>query len=112
MAWVVLEAAVAHAEEVVGVVVARVSARSLAVELGLAKNTTARALSVLRSVGVLVAVQARDCHGAFTVGSYRVHLPARSLELASSVASPASASSTRIPRVIPVPVEQLALLPR
>ena len=111
-AWVVLEAAVARADVVAGVLTADVSARSLAAELGLAKNTTARALSKLREVGVLVAVQGRDRDGTFTAGSYQLHLPARSLELASSVVSPSPASPTRTRRVTPVPVEQLALLPR
>jgi len=109
-AWVVLEATVARAEADGGVITSVVSARSLAAELGLAKNTTARALSVLRLAGLLVAVQPRDCRGTFAAGSYRVHLPANSLEHASAVASPVFSSRTR--RITPIAVAQLSLLPR
>ena len=109
-AWVVLEATVARADIDGGVITAVVSARSLAAELGLAKNTMARALSVLRRAGLLVAVQPRDGRGTFAAGSYRVDLPAGSLEFASAAASPVSSTRTR--RVAPIAVEQLSLLPR
>ena len=108
-AWVVLEATVAHTVGVAGVLTACVSARSLASELGLAKNTTARALSVLRDAGVLTVVQARDSRGSFTAGCYVVSLTGRSLELVSCEVRH-TPSSTRTRRIIPV--EQLSLLPR
>jgi DNA-binding transcriptional MocR family regulator len=55
---------------------ATVSARSLAVTLGLDKNTVARALRRLRNRGIVGPAQRRTNGGTFDVGSYWIALPA------------------------------------
>jgi DNA-binding transcriptional MocR family regulator len=51
------------------------SIRDLAVELGLAKDTVARAVRVLREVGVLDQTHGRGNAGAFEPGRYIINLP-------------------------------------
>jgi DNA-binding IclR family transcriptional regulator len=50
------------------------STRSLAAELGLAKNTAHRALASLVRAGLIEAVQSRDRGGRFEAGCYRLHV--------------------------------------
>ena len=54
---------------------ASVSVRSLASQLGLAKDTVARALGRLRRAGLVTACQTRSTAGIFTTGSYRLTIP-------------------------------------
>ena len=75
-AWVVLEAAVALAHDADGDLVVDASVRSLASEVGLAKNTVARALSMLRECGLVTFTQTRADDGAFSAGRYVIVLPA------------------------------------
>jgi DNA-binding IclR family transcriptional regulator len=54
---------------------ASVSVRLLANQLGLSKDTVARALGRLRRAGLVTAYQARSTAGIFTTGSYRLTIP-------------------------------------
>jgi hypothetical protein len=75
-AWVVLEALVQSAEPTdTDDYIKRRSIRDLAIELGLAKDTVARAVRVLREVGVLGHKQGRGNAGAFEPGRYVISLP-------------------------------------
>ena len=114
-AWVVLEAVVAHSDSASGTDLAAVSARSLAVELGLVKNTIARGLAALVDAGLLDGVQAHAASGTFGRGSYRLSVPADALAVVSTsglahrgarVAGPAAPMSRSASRV----AEQLVLL--
>lgn len=70
-AWCALECLLERTgEEAVAVA----SVRSLAVELGVAKNTAHRALSALVRAGIVEAVQHRSTDGRFRHGGYRLHL--------------------------------------
>lgn len=83
--------------------VAVASVRSLAIELGVAKNTAHRALVVLVRAGIAEAVQDRSTDGRFRSGGYRLHLG----NLAAS--PPARRTRTRA-AATPDPA-QLSLLP-
>lgn len=48
--------------------------RSLATQLGVAKNTANRAIGTLLRAGVVEAVQNRGSDGQFRPGAYRLHL--------------------------------------
>jgi DNA-binding transcriptional MocR family regulator len=50
------------------------SVRSVALDLGVAKNTAHRALSKLAGAGLITAEQERLAGGAFGRGHYRLHL--------------------------------------
>jgi DNA-binding transcriptional MocR family regulator len=75
MPWVSLEALAARSRVIDGRLVADVSVRSLASELGVAKDTAARALGALRDAGLIVAAQGRGSRGRFAGGCYAVVLP-------------------------------------
>jgi len=53
------------------------SVRSLAVGLGVSKNTAHRALAVLRAAGLVQPVQSRCGTGRFDAGCYRLAVPHR-----------------------------------
>ena len=109
-AWVVLETTVARAHRRDSVLVADTSARSLAAELGLAKNTVARALLVSREAGVLMFTQTRASDGSFAAGRYLVELSPNVLTVAVQT-SDAPIRPRSAHRLTPASVEQLALLP-
>ena len=70
-AWCALECLLERTgEEAVAVA----SVRSLAVELGVARNTAHRALVALVRAGIAEAVQDRSTDGRFQSGGYRLHL--------------------------------------
>jgi DNA-binding transcriptional ArsR family regulator len=73
--WVVLEELLARSDGTADSCSASVSVRSLASELGLAKDTVARALSRLRRAGIVSACQTRSTSGAFAAGSYLIAVP-------------------------------------
>jgi Helix-turn-helix domain len=50
------------------------SVRSIAADLGVAKNTAQRAIANLVRVGVAEPVQDRDARGRFRPGHYRLHV--------------------------------------
>jgi hypothetical protein len=70
-AWAVLTALALDADTTGGAPIARASVRSLAVELGLNKDTVARALIRLRDARLVVAMT-----GRFEPSSYRLTIPA------------------------------------
>jgi DNA-binding IclR family transcriptional regulator len=105
-----LEAAVALAHDAGGDLVLDASARSLAPEVGLSKNTVARALSMLRESGLVTFTQSRGNDGEFNAGRYVIALPANVLTIAAPMTTlPLTSRSTH--RVTHASVEQLALLP-
>jgi DNA-binding IclR family transcriptional regulator len=67
------------------------SVRSLASDLGVAKNTAHRALARLVRTGVAEPVQDRDAAGRFRPGRYRLHVD----ELHAGDTADASATATR-----------------
>lgn len=69
-AWAVLEDLRARSVDVDDEVVAHVSIRALAAELGLAKATVHRATSRLTRAGLIEARQTRTDAGTFTNGHY------------------------------------------
>lgn len=93
---------------------ATVSIRSLALRLGLAKDTVARALGQLRRAGIVTAHQSRTNAGVFATGSYTITIPTsitfddhtRSPE---HTTTPPPSRDTRQPRSTRTPDAQLAL---
>lgn len=51
------------------------SVRSVAAQLGVAKNTAHRALTVLRAAGLVEPLQGRSALGRFDAGGYRLTIP-------------------------------------
>lgn len=80
--WMVLEEMLRHSNGPVDDCTAQVSVRSLAAALDLAKDTVARAITRLRSAGVVVAMQSRASKGAFDAGVYRIIVPLDALTIA------------------------------
>jgi hypothetical protein len=74
-AWVVLEQLLASSTGPTGGCRACVSVRSLAVELGMSKDTVARALARLRLMGTVALEQPRSATGTFAAGSYVITVP-------------------------------------
>ncbi len=99
-AWSVLEEMMQRSTGDGHHIVARVSIRSLASSLGIAKDTVARAVRRLSDLGVVAAVQTRSDSGVFDAGSYRLAIPAECLSLAC-LSQPPALSSARPPAVPP-----------
>ena len=103
-----LGAALTEARQTADSLVADVSVRQLASTLGLARDTVARALLVLRRAAIVVPEQTRTGGGAFAAGRYAIHVAADVLALAAEPLPARSPARSRPRRVLPV--EQLALL--
>lgn len=98
-AWCALECLLERTD---GGAIAVVSVRSLAADLGVAKNTAHRALAALVRAGIAEAVQERATDGRFRPGGYRLHLgvllpsnttcPTRRRSSATTAAAPAQLS--------------------
>ena len=101
-AWVVLEVLVERSEELAGERVSVTSVRAVASELGVAKNTAARALSMLRTAGVITVAQGRDAAGRFAEASYVIHA-ARGAADTSTVDTPVAQRSVPDARPRPTP---------
>jgi len=113
-AWVAFEVLVERSETVAGERVAVASVRAVAAELGVAKNTAARALAVLRAAGVVTVVQTRDGAGQFAQARYVIHTTrTASHTLTETAVAPRSVPETRsrpTQRHRRVDVAQLTLL--
>lgn len=89
--WVLLEELLARSIGNAGLSVTKASIRSLAESLGVAKDTVGRAVTVLRSAGVLTVVQHRTVAGVFGSTTYRITVPADmfSFEIVPTAVTPA-----------------------
>ena len=74
-AWVVFEQLLFESIGIGDVCEASVSVRSLATQLGLAKDTVARALNRLRRAGLVDASQSRTATGVYATGRYTLTIP-------------------------------------
>ncbi len=74
-AWVVFEQLLLESTGNGDTCAASVSVRSLAAQLGLAKDTVARALVRLRSAGLVDASQSRTATGVYATGCYTLAIP-------------------------------------
>ena len=94
-AWVVLETLL-HDAEPTGSdeYVAHRSIRDLAAEIGLAKDTVARAIRALRDIGLISHAQCRTGAGTFDPGRYAISLP-HDVITTSAVITPASCAASR-----------------
>jgi len=75
-AWAVFEELAVSSTGADAACRASVSVRSLASQLGMSKDTVARALTRLRAAGLVSANQTRQATGAFAAGNYHLFLPA------------------------------------
>jgi hypothetical protein len=107
--WVALEVLANLARDVDGELLAEVSVRALAAELGVAKNTAARGLAVLRARGVVAMSQRRTTAGRFGPPSYTI-LAARDLTAPAPRSSSSSVTPASPRRRRPI-TTQLSLLP-
>ena len=90
--------------------VATVSVRALAGELGLAKDTVARAMVRLHRAGLVVARRSRTDAGTFATGSYVLALPSSiSVDDVTSSTSPRTPPSRTRPQSSESTSSQLAL---
>ncbi len=94
--WVVLEELLLRSHGTNEECVARVSVRSLAASLGLAKDTAARAIGRLRDAGLVTVAQQRTEAGIFDTGSYVIAIPNGVTLIAPTAA--ASQSRARVGR--------------
>jgi len=74
LAWCALECLVACSGDGSDGTTAEASVRSLAVDLGVAKNTAHRAISALVRAGLVSPTQDRHDDGRFCAGRYRLHV--------------------------------------
>jgi len=93
-AWVVLETLLARSTGPDERCEAIATTRTLAKDLGLAKDTVARALVKLRRAGVVTACQTRAAAGTFTTGSYVIVVPNCFILDEQSTAHPPPPSTT------------------
>jgi DNA-binding transcriptional MocR family regulator len=96
-AWMVLEEIALRSTVVGERRVARVSIRTLAGSLGMAKDTVARAVRRLRSAGVVTGVQQRNASGVFDTGVYVITVDPAILAVKTPSAQPSSAKPLRSP---------------
>ncbi len=108
VAWVVLESLAERSVDRSGAPVSEMSVRGLADEIGLAKDTIARAIQRLQRAGLVSRIDARLTDGRFGHGCYVLDIPDDVFNVCI-----ARVSSTTTRRAAPKPCrrpEQLALL--
>jgi hypothetical protein len=94
-AWMVFEELLCSSMSVGDERRASVSVRSLAVRLGLAKDTVARAINRLNRAGLVTTTQSRASSGTFSTATYRLTLPAPITVIESTRSSSLSISRSR-----------------
>jgi hypothetical protein len=87
-AWVVLEEMMLRSTVVGERRVVRISVRTLAGALGMAKDTAARAVRRLRAADVVTGVQQRSAAGVFDTGVYVITVSPEIIAVKSSRAKP------------------------
>jgi DNA-binding IclR family transcriptional regulator len=95
-AWVVFEQLLLESTRSGDVCEATVSVRSLATQLGLAKDTVARALNRLRQAGLVDGSQSRTSTGVYATGCYTLTTPA-SITLDDHTPPPSNTSTSVAP---------------
>jgi DNA-binding IclR family transcriptional regulator len=105
VAWCALECLVERADSNR---VVEASTRSLARDLGVAKNTAHRALRTLVNAGLVATEQERSTDGRFRAGRYRLHVD----QLIARATAPVSPARRRRTRPSAAHDDQLDLLPR
>jgi DNA-binding IclR family transcriptional regulator len=83
------------------------SVRSIAADLGVAKNTAQRAIASLVNAGLAEAVQERDARGRFRPGGYRLYVTDLLAAAPSSTHQPRRPRPRAVRRAAPT---QLSLL--
>lgn len=95
LSWCALECLVASATANEADPVVDASVRSLAADLGVAKNTAHRGLTALIAAGVATAERPRRSDGTFGPGRYRLHLHGEVLAVASATRRQATRPTTK-----------------
>jgi DNA-binding transcriptional ArsR family regulator len=109
-AWVVFEELLLASTGPADACCSSVSVRSLAAQLGLAKDTVARALMRLRRAGLITSAQTRSATGTFASGSYQFTVPdAITLQHVTPSESPTPPRSNRRTRASRATSSQLRL---
>jgi DNA-binding transcriptional ArsR family regulator len=101
-AWVVFEQLLLESTDCGGLCRASVSVRSLAAQLGLAKDTVARALIRLRRAGFVDASQSRTATGVYATGIYALTIPT-SITVDDHTTPPPPTSPSTTPTATPAP---------
>ena len=105
-AWAVLEELLSASQGDARDCHSGATVRSLAADLGLSKDTVARALARLTAAGIVVAGQDRAPAGTFAAGGYRISVPDA---IALAQPEPRTPAATR-PRAARPTGSQLALI--
>ena len=104
-AWMVLEEMALRSTVVGERRVARVSIRTLAGSLGIAKDTAARAVRRLRAAGVVTGMQQRTAAGVFDTGVYIITVPSEVLTVKTTTAKPRRAAMRTRESQLPLALE-------
>ena len=111
--WLVLEAIASHAPPGRVVVEVRCSSRSLAVIVGVSKDSAARAIRSLTDAGIVECVDHREARsGRFSSTTYRVDLASAGITVVSvsQNTAPAAVVTDSVPTISRSPGDQLSLL--
>ncbi|MDW3215353.1 MAG: MarR family transcriptional regulator [Ilumatobacteraceae bacterium] len=109
-AWVVFEQLLLESTDCGDGCRASVSVRSLAAQLGLAKDTVARALNRLRRAGLVEGSQSRTATGVYAIGTYTLSVPtsvtvddlSQTPPLTSSALPPSRSTATTAQLALPL----------
>lgn len=101
-AWVVFEQLLLESISNGDTCEASVSVRSLATQLGVAKDTVARALNRLRRAGLVDASQSRTATGVYATGIYTLTIPT-SITVDDHTTPPSPTSPSTTPTATPAP---------